>query len=454
MSWGWGTVLRRRGSAGRAVQECRAGIRACAAAILVVWALGPGAVPVAAQSAADLSARLVIDASLDDWQPAECVFRNAAVCSSLALPSPCDEEEANDDSAWSNLQDVHQIKVTWDARYLYIGVDAVIADHALLVLLDTQPGGLDDMTDLRRWRRAVRFGSSFQPDYLLAVQDRQRAPELWRVQSLQFLEPVEPASFRATASFQVEAADRALEAAIPWSVLFPDAALAVNPDPDAPETPMFVLPAAAATQGLRLQAIVAHSAEGFGVADVAPDASLPLSSQARDPAVLDRAVSVDWADASGAFVAFGAAIQSQTAPRFVPVDATPDSPPIRFSRLDTYDLDSPGTPATRLLLADAGHELGFVFDFEDNGLQRVYVSASIYSMRGEPMRVLVENALRTSSGAAAPWGRFSDPAVDRWKGDGRRESSVDAGMYILRVDAGPTPGVVTARQQRTIVVVR
>jgi hypothetical protein len=406
-----------------------------------------------AQSAADLSARLVIDACVDDWRAVECVFRNAEVCSVLALPAPCDEEESRDDSAWSRLQDVHQVKVTWDARNLYIAVEAVIADHALVVLLDTQPGGLHDMVNLPNWRRAVQFGASFQPDYVLAVVDRQRSPELWRVRSLQALEPIASDRFRATASFQVDAAPRALEAALPWSVLFPEAGSAVNPHPEAPDTPMFVLPAGSAVQGLRLQAVVVHAADGFGAADVAPDASQRLPDQARNLAVLDRSVVVDWADASGDFVAFGAAVQSQ-ATRFVPQGTAPDGPVIRFTRLETYDLDSPGTPPTRLLLADAGHQLGFVFDFEDNGLQQVYVSASIYSMRGEPMRVLYENSRRSVTNALFPWARFSDPLVDRWQGDGRYGASLDAGMYLLRVNAGPSPGIVTARQQRTIVVVR
>lgn len=406
------------------------------------------------QSAADLSSRLVIDAALDDWRPLECVFRSAAVCRALALPGPCVREEATDDSVWSLLQDVHQVKVTWDAQRLYVAAEAVIADHALIVLLDTRPGGLTDMVDLRRWRRAVRFGASFQPDYILAMQDRQRTPELWRVQSVDFLEPIAQEDFQATASFEVEATSRAVEAAIPWSVLFPGADVAVNPAPGAPATPMFVLPAGSALQGLRLQVVVVHAAEGFGAADVAPDASQRLSSQATDAAVLDRCVSVDWADASGRFVAFDAAIQSQSGPRFVPQGVTAASKPIRFARLDTHDLDSPGAPATRLLLADAGHELGFVFDFVDDGLQQVYVSAILYSMRGEPMRVLYENSMRSSSVAAPPWGRFSDPALDRWNGQGRHGVSVDAGMYVLRVNAGPSPGVVTARQQRTIVVVR
>jgi hypothetical protein len=219
---------------------------------------------------------------------------------------------------------------------------------------------------------------------------------------------------------------------------------------------MFVLPPDAAAQGLRLQAVVVHAADGLGAADVAPDASHPLPPSARDAVVLDRAVHVQWRATPAAtdFVAFGAAVQTQTSPRFVPDSTRTGVAPLRFRQFETVDLHGASNQPTRLLLADAGHEIGIVFDFEDATLERVYVSASIYSMRGERMQVLYENSLRQSATSMPPWGRFSIPSEDRWKGDGRLGTSVDAGMYLLRVTAGLAPGVVSVREQRTIVVVR
>ena len=63
------------------------------------------------------------------------MFRNADVCPHLAPAESCraDEERA-DDSAWSRLQDVRQVHVTWDAHDLYLGVDAT-----LCYLKDEQP---------------------------------------------------------------------------------------------------------------------------------------------------------------------------------------------------------------------------------------------------------------------------------------------------------------------------
>jgi hypothetical protein len=416
-----------------------------------------GGSPAGAQSAADLQDRLLVDGLLDDWQAAECVFRNTAVCSALALPGPCPPEEPLDDSAWSRLQELQQIKVTWDATHLYIAVEAVIADHALVVLLDTDRGGLGGMTELAVWRRAIRFGNAFNPDYLLAVHDRQRSPELWRVRSPQGLESISPDEFTATASFQVDAAGRALEAAIPWSVLFPGAPFLVNPDSLAPEEPMFVLPTAAAVQGLRLLAVLVHAEDGLSAADVAPDASHPLPLASRDPVTLDRAVHVEWSSGTTAphFVAFGQAVQLQAAARFVPETTLDVTPHWELSRLDTYAVQALGTSeTTRLLLADAGYDLQFVFDFNDPALNQVYVTASIFSMRGERVLLLYQNSLRQSVGAMAPWGRFSNPLQDRWGGEDRHGKPMDAGMYFLRITAGANPGVVSTREQRTIVVVR
>jgi hypothetical protein len=279
---------------------------------------------------------------------------------------------------------------------------------------------------------------------------------LWRVRAVQDLERLDPDAFEAAMSFQLEAAGRALEVAIPWSTLFPEAPQQINPDSLAPTHPMFVLPPDAAAQGLRLQAVVVHAADGLGAADVAPDASHPLPPSARDAVVLDRAVHVQWRATPAAtdFVAFGAAVQTQTSPRFVPDSTRTGVAPLRFRQFETVDLHGASNQPTRLLLADAGHEIGIVFDFEDATLERVYVSASIYSMRGERMQVLYENSLRQSATSMPPWGRFSIPSEDRWKGDGRLGTSVDAGMYLLRVTAGLAPGVVSVREQRTIVVVR
>src|SRR5262249_47789565 len=150
--------------------------------------------------------------------------------------------------------DVRQIHVTWDARALYIAVDATCDGGAVLVLLDTGPGGSSGLSAQNEWRRGVRCGDVLRPDFLLAARDRDPRVELWRASGEPALERVADPDFDGRASFDGDARGRALEAAIPWNVLFPGAPVAVDSRPGAPPQPLFVLPAESSRDGLRLAA--------------------------------------------------------------------------------------------------------------------------------------------------------------------------------------------------------
>ncbi|MFQ5601281.1 MAG: hypothetical protein ACE5G2_12110 [Candidatus Krumholzibacteriia bacterium] len=113
----------------------------------------------------------------------------------------------------------------------------------------------------------------------------------------------------------------------------------------------------------------------------------------------------------------------------------------------------PASP-TRLLLADAGRDLEFAFRVADPAPAVVYLTASVYSMRGERVADLVRDERRSARTLQEPFGRFGDPARDRWDGRDLAGQPVPGGMYVLRVSAGTSPGVTTSRQQRTIAVVR
>lgn len=408
----------------------------------------------AAQSAADLSPRVVVDGALGEYRAVEAAFHDAVVCEALGIV-PCVDEEPADDSSWSSLQDIEQIVVTWDAERLIVGVAARIAGHALVVFLDHRSGGLVEASNLSAWRRALHFGPDLRPDAFVAVHDGARLPELYRVIGSEALEKIDPERYDGVATFEADAAGRALEIAIPWSVLFPNAPHALNPDSLAPAQPMFVLPADSSVQGLRLAAVVVHAADGWGAADVAPDASHAVALEPREPLRVDRAVHVDW-DASGAgsprFVDFGAAIQLQAAGRFVP--EPPSSPVQRFALgdLQTFRSDRPETPS-RALFPEADVDLGFTFEVSTAPAGPLFVTTSIYSMRGEHIADLVRDEARTCTPQPSPYGCFGAPASDRWDGRDRRGARVPGGMYVLRVTAGLRRGSVDAQVQRTIAVV-
>ena len=412
-----------------------------------------------AQSAADLGGRLAVDGSTLDFTPVEAVFRNADVCPHLAPAESCraDEERA-DDSAWSRLQDVRQVHVTWDAHDLYLGVDATLGGHALLLLLDFRPGGLTGMSDLLHWRRALGFGNEFQPDAFLAVRDAERLPELWIVEGSEGLRRVSPADYRAVATFDADAPGRSLEAAVPWQVLFPDAPLGLDPEPGAPGEPLFVLPESASRSGLRLAAVVVHAEAGLSGPDVAPDNTAGMPQDPRTPAVIDRVARVAWDESGGGpphFVDFGAAVQTQRAARFLPGAPRRPVPPLLLEEIVTRAAGGPcGAPRdSRLLLADAGCRLEFAFRIAEPAPPVVYVSASIFSLQGERVLDLYRDRARTRTSGVQGLDAFFDPTLDRWDGKDATGRPVPGGIYVLRISAGASPGGGAERRQRAITVV-
>src|SRR5262245_48659700 len=103
------------------------------------------------QSAPDLSTRIALDGRSGDWTAVETAFRTAAVCSALVPPVACPVDEEPRGDTESALADLRQMRVTWDAHNLYIAVEATLGGQALLVFLDTAPGGLETTIDLPDW---------------------------------------------------------------------------------------------------------------------------------------------------------------------------------------------------------------------------------------------------------------------------------------------------------------
>jgi hypothetical protein len=229
----------------------------------------------------------------------------------------------------------------------------------------------------------------------------------------------------------------------------------VNPDTLAPAEPMFVLPPDAA-RGLRLAALVVHAEDGLSGPDAAPDPNARPPLDPRLPVLLDRAAFVDW-DASGAgplrFVDFGAAVQAQAAPRFVADPPAAGAPAVGIARLRTFRVADLAGGDTRLVVPDAGEALGFAFEVEPPAPPVLYVSSSVFSLRGERVVELFHDEPRACAAPPSPYGCFGDPARDRWDGRDASGRPVPGGIYVLRLSAGASPGAETARAQRTIAVV-
>ena len=422
-----------------------------AAAVLAVAALFLAAPRAHSQSSAGRGASLVIDGRPDDYTPLEAVFRGPALCAVLPGTPVCDrDEEPGDDSRAGRTREARQIHVTWDARALYVAAEGTCEGQALLVLLDTGAGGLPGLAALPVWRRAVRCAEVLRPDFLVGARDRDARVQMWRAVGETTIEQVPDGAFQGRASFDGNAAGRALEVAIPWAVLFPDAPLAMDPEPGAPATPVFVLPPESSTNGLRIAALVVGAVDGEGASDVAPDPLAGVPDLLRDVVDVDRAAHVQWdATPPGAgrhFVDFGAAIQTQAAARFLP--SPPGATPAALS-LRGLQTQSGGRD-TRLLLADAGLDLAFVFDVPAPPPAALYLTARVLSVRGEHIRDLYRDVRRVPDAQ----GRFVNPASDRWDGRDKRGQAVNAGMYVLQLRASLSPGGTTVEDQFTIAVVR
>jgi hypothetical protein len=259
-------------------------------------------------------------------------------------------------------------------------------------------------------------------------------------------------AFAGAASFDAESEGRALEAALPWALLFPEAVLAIDPEPGAPTAPIFVLPAGASSRGLRLAAAVVDAGAGFGAIDVAPDPTSGVPEDRRRPTVVDRAAFVDWDAAKSGppdFVDFGIAVQTQSAPRFLP------TPPAAAQVFQLTNLRTfAGGAPSRLLVPDAGLDLAFAFDIEPPTADVVYLSASVYSLRGDRVAELYRDAPRSAGPPGPPFGSFGDAVRDRWDGRDAEGRPVPGGVYVLHVAAGTAPGAPTANERRGITVVR
>jgi len=131
--------------------------------------------PSLAASARDLRQRIVIDGYTNDFTDDERVFGyNATVQES---------EEPSNDSVWGVNDDISQIRITWDSRYLYLAGEGRIWDNNMILFLDSTPGrGLGAMDSLNSWRRNFSFdttgsfaGQGLAPDLFAATWDGNRS---------------------------------------------------------------------------------------------------------------------------------------------------------------------------------------------------------------------------------------------------------------------------------------
>ncbi|MFQ5599295.1 MAG: hypothetical protein ACE5G2_01935 [Candidatus Krumholzibacteriia bacterium] len=436
---------------------CPRALQMALGAGLVLLVTGPGT-PWAGP-ALDLSERILIDGFSDEFEPDEELFgindefvKDGIPCQVGGDPD-CPPEESVSDSQWGFFNDVNQIKVTWDARFLYVAVDGITWDNNMMLYFDItrvnggasdRGTGIPSLLNVNAWRRNISFANGFEPDFFLATWDRNETPQIWRYQNPRNVNQVPTSLFSTAATFSQNAEGRAMEAAIPWSlVLQSDSTLVSAAYGDT----VPIIPAGFDT--LRLIACVTAGPDGTGSPDGAPDNFSGFQVDGFAPATLDNFVilPLDILDANGAEVPDGVPDMRGAGQTFDISIAERvtflERPPILGVAFSLDDVEI----TQGVVSPEEGHELRFSVQIEpkldDAAGRSVTVTAEIYDLRGQRIQVLYENE-RVSVLEA------EDFRGNRWDGRDQLGRMVAGGMYVLRV--GLEPGQNQA--QRSFAVIR
>jgi hypothetical protein len=413
------------------------------AGVAIVVALA--ARPAAAAPQSDLTERIAIDGFSADFDSTETLFgindefvKNGQRCVPGGAP-PCPLEEATSDSQWGFFNDVNQIHVTWDAEFLYVAVDGITWNNNLMLFFDVTRQnrsdlgpGLPNMVNVNSWRRNITFANGFEPDFFLATWDGNSTPQIWTYQSPRVVNQLSASAFRTAATFSSNAEGRAMEAAIPWPVVFQRDSVVVS---SAYGDTVPVIPPG--FDMLRMVACVTAGGDGTGSPDSAPDNFSGFQVDGNAPALLDNFVQIplDLLDAAGApnpdrvpdlpgaGQTFTVDLQSRT--DFL------QRPPIAGVAFSLADLDI----LHGVVAPERGRDLEFRIALDqrlsetDAEGRTVSVTAEIYDLRGERRRVLFEAT------------RFAvlDLSRDavRWDGRDQQGRIVEGGIYVLRVMLEP-----------------
>lgn len=413
-----------------------------------------------AATARDLSGRMVVDGSTSDFLDGEEVFGFNA---ERNLPN-----ELPTDSQWGPDNDLNQIRITWDARFLYLAGEGFIWGNNMIILLDVLPGrGMTTMRDLNAWSRNFTFVPEFAPDLFIATWDGNTTPQLWHhVNGTQVEQQQVGSQFFAAATFSQNQVGRSMEFAIPWGTVFLNSqGLGTDTVVVAPGDTVQVLPATT----IRIAGVITAGPDNTGGPDSAPDNTRGHTSNSSDFVVIDNfaIVSLDeQADRPGfagpdSVADFGATPLARVSyrPGF--------EPPIIPVRLDIDDVVLE-RPAFKPDLGDVVRfdvSLDPRLDASDpaNLARTVVLSAVVYDLRGRRVRRLYTNSTRSAIDPTAgclisPGLCDADPlepddecsCIDRWDGRDDHGQIVPPGVYILSVQLEPA----ASRKTRAVVVVR
>jgi hypothetical protein len=420
--------------------------------------------PAQAGTAIDLTDRIVIDGSTADYLDDETIFQRRVVPQgdSAAVGAL---EESTIDSKWGRFNDINNIRVTWDAHYLYVAVEGYSFNNNMMIFFDTLPlpdGQAPGWTSFSSieggWRRAVSFDNGFNPEVFLASWDGNTVPQLWTYTGPNRDSQVATGSFPTAATFSRDLPDRAMEAAIPWDTVFLGKGT-WEYSADYGDS-VYVMPTDVTE--IRLAAWVTTGGDGGGGPDTAPDNISGTQVDSAVPVVLDNFVRIplDRVNASGGG-------SPDHVPDFdVPVrvpstQQTPDEyaayvkdyffvpPPVRGQALQIDQF----VASPKAIAPELGDVLHFRFTvappITDENLRRtrrIPFTVRVFDMNGERVRTIYDSFAFTPADLENP----DPPAANVFDGRDDRGNMLKAGVYVLQVVL--EPGLDQSR--RGIAVVR
>lgn len=417
-----------------------------------------------ATTARDLSARMRVDGFTSDFAGDEFVFGFNA-----AAGAP---QEAPDDSRWGVNNDINQIRITWDAQYLYVAGEGRVWDNNMILLFDTVPGrGLTSMTQLNSWRRNFDFdttgaaaGGGFAPDLFAATWDGNTSPRLIvQIAGNQVDDQRVGPTFSAAATFLQANPDRAMELRIPWRTLFlgsagvgtRDTFITVGGIPDT----FRLFPRGTR---IRICAAVTAGGDGTGGPDSAPDNLRGHSDNAGDLVFLDNyaIVDLDRNDDTGlggggpdGVADWNVDPSQRISFRFLPPVVA-----VRFAA-DEIELERPAFAPDRGDLLRFRVALDKTLDPTDpvSQIREYNLTANIYDLRGRLVRNLYSGQTRRVIRGDRPgqpdtfWNAATRTDTrDLWDGRDERGAVVPPGVYVVRTVIEPN----LSRALRSVVVVR
>ncbi|MBZ0269212.1 hypothetical protein K8I85_13745, partial [bacterium] len=392
-------------------------------AVLLGGLLAPS--PSHARTALDLTDRMVIDGLTDEWESDESLLQT----NDLDPGNPVREESLSD-SKWGFNNDLNQIHVTWDASFLYVAVDAIIWDNNTILLFDYKAGGMTAMTELNSWRRNFVF-QGLRPDLFLATWDNNTQPQVWSVQpgSENSVSEQPAGSFQTAATFADGTQGRAMEAAIPWSIVFGEAS-----------TPTFlpslgdtVWPIPAGIDTLRVVAVLTAGGDGTGGPDSAPDNLQGHQEDSAQQVTIDNWINIVLDTDGDDIVDFDVDVRDAALQRM----SFRVRPPVRGVRQEISDVrfNAP------IISPEQGGRLEFSVTLSpevppEEDYRTVSMTAEVFNVAGDRVRTLYTAHTRPASSPV-------DDVMDKWDGRDDRGRMVEAGVYLLRL-------VLEPESQRTI----